>query len=137
MTPREYFLRDVARVLLAQVFAGAGVAVLAILLTLAQAGAEAALTTGVTRAKAAAFGALLGVLGSMLTARSVLQSANATSRAPGLAIVPLFTGVLLKVALVAGGVFAGMAWLQLPPLFLLLGYITIHAGYAWAGTARR
>ena len=73
---------------------------------------------GLQRAKAAAFGALLGMLATVVTARSVLKSGEAAARHPaGLAILPVYSGLLVKLLLVAGGAFAGLVWLQLGPLF--------------------
>ena len=127
------FSSAVRRVLAAQAALALGVIALAVIATALHPGPAALPEVGLQRAKAAAFGALLGMLATIVTARSVLKSGEAAARyPPGLAMLPVYTGLLMKILLVAGGAFAGLVWLQLGPLFLLLGYITMKAGYLWA-----
>ncbi|MGR3914945.1 MAG: hypothetical protein OD918_10635 [Gammaproteobacteria bacterium] len=134
------FAQAVRRVLAAQAALAVMLVAVALVATALHPGMAALPTLGLLRAKAAAFGALLGMLATVLTARSVLQSGKAIARADGsagFAALPLYAGLLMKLLLVAGGAFAGMVWLQLGPLFVLLGYITMQAGYAWAGGEAR
>ncbi len=132
--PPRLFSPEVRRVLAAQAALALGVVALALIATALHPGPAALPEAGLQRAKAAAFGALLGMLATVVTARSVLKSGEAAARHPsGLAILPVYSGLLVKLLLVAGGAFAGLVWLQLGPLFLLLGYITMQAGYLWAG----
>ena len=127
------FSSAVRRVLAAQVALALGVIALAVIATALHPGPAALPEVGLQRTKAAAFGALLGMLATVVTARSVLKSGEAAARyPPGLAMLSVYTGLLMKILLVAGGAFAGLVWLQLGPLFLLLGYITMKAGYLWA-----
>ncbi|MGR3984547.1 MAG: hypothetical protein OD817_04730 [Gammaproteobacteria bacterium] len=131
------FTPPVRRVLAAQAALALAVMALALAATALHAGMAALPALGLMRAKAAAFGALLGMLATLVTARSVLQSAKAAEHAAGMAILPVYAGLLMKLLLVAGGAFAGLVWLQLGPLFVLLGYITMQAGYFWAGGETR
>ena len=133
MTTR-FFSRSVRPVLIAQ-FA---LTFVLITVTLAVTTTFGEFATGISRAKACAFGAALGMLATLVTARSVLQSGAAAENPAraNLAIVPVFSGLLVKLLVVAGGAFAGLIWLQLPPFFLLLGYITMQAGYFWAGRGK-
>ena len=126
--------RSVRRVLTAQ---AAGTLLLLALVVLATAllqGADAAASLGLARAKAAAFGALLGIATTVVTARSVLHSSHAAAQHPHFGLLPIYAGLLLKLLLVAGGTFAGLVHLNLEPLYVVLGYITMQAGYFWAGT---
>ncbi len=126
--------RSVRRVLTAQVLCTLLLLVLVMLATALLEGADAMATLGLARAKAAAFGALLGILTTVVTARSVLHSSRAAAQHPHFGLLPVYAGLLLKLLIVAGGAFAGLVLLRLGPLYVVLGYITMHAGYLWAGT---
>ncbi|WP_424947231.1 hypothetical protein [Candidatus Spongiihabitans sp.] len=103
-------------------------------------------TLSLARVKAVAFGSLLGILATVITARSVIKSSQAaTEHSPKqghgesnasahLGMLPLYSGLLFKLLLVAGGAFVGLAYLQLGPLYIALGYITMQAGYIWAAS---
>lgn len=115
--------KSIRRVLLAQVILG--VVLVAVVWVVD--------SLGLGRAGAVAFGAVLGMLATMVTARSVIQSSRAAETSH-FALLPLYSGLLFKLVLVAGGVFVGLVYLGLMPLYVLLGYITLQAGYFWAGT---
>lgn len=108
---------------------------LAFLMTALGSGTDALATLGWSRAKALAFGALIGILATLVTARSVIKSSHAVERADlgaQLGMLPIYSGLLLKLIVVAGGAFFGMVYLGLGPLHVVLGYITMQAGYVWA-----
>lgn len=84
------------------------------------------------RAKSLAFGALLGILVTLVTARSVLKSSRVAEderHGAHLAMLPIYAGLLFKLVIVAGGTFFGLAYLRLAPLYIVLGYIAMQAGY--------
>ncbi len=124
--------QSIRRVLLAQVI----LAVFLIVVLLAAAGWSGAVaieTLEPTRVKAVAFGAFLGILATLVTVRSVIKSSRAVTENPSLVMLPIYSGLLLKFLLVAGGFFMGMVYLQLGPLYIALGYISMQVGYVWVG----
>ncbi len=128
--------RSVRRVLAAQVILALLLVVLVMLASalLSGSGPAAAMTLGLARAKAAAFGALLGILATVVTARSVVKSSRAVVKNPHLGMLPVYSGLLFKLLIVAGGAYAGLVYWAFGPLYVALGYITMQAGYLWAGT---
>ncbi len=127
--------RSVRRVLAAQAVLALLLAALMLLATAVWQGPAALATLGLARAKAAAFGSLLGILATVATARSVLKSSRAAEENPHLALLPVYSGLLLKLLIVAGGAFVGMVYWRFGPFPVALGYLTVQAGYAWAATA--
>lgn len=136
--------KSIQRVLLAQVILAFALVGIVILATAVGAGGGAimnAITTlGLGRATATAFGALLGILATLVTARSVLKSSRAVidnpHLGPHLGMLPVYSGLLFKLFIVAGGAFAGLVLMALSPIYLVLGYITMQAGYFWAANER-
>jgi len=91
---------------------------------------------GLSRAFALMFGAGLGIFTTAITARVVLRSGRAAAdsadnpeAAGARGMLPVYAGVVWKLLIVAGGAFVGMVYFDLRPLFLLLGFIIIQAGY--------
>ena len=126
--------RSVRRVLVAQALLTALLVVLVVVATIALSGTAAVATLGLMRAKAVAFGALLGILATVVTARSVVKSSRAVMENPHFGMLPIYSGLLLKLLVVAGGTFVGLAYWSFGPLYVALGYITMQAGYWWAAT---
>lgn len=122
------------RVLTAQATTTLALTTLILLVTAASTGTSTLPTLGLTRTKAVAFGAAIGMLTTIATARSVLKSTDTTKHTTdaGTGIIPLYTGLAIKLTLVAGGTLFGMTHLNLSPLLMLLGYLTMQLGYAWA-----
>lgn len=123
--------RYIRRVLALQAVCALALVVLVMLAT-ALAAPAAALTSGLARAGAAAFGSALGILATVVTARSVIKSGRAVADNPHLGLLPVYSGLLWKLLIVAGGAYFGLVYLQLGPLYVVLGYITMQAGYVWA-----
>ena len=129
--------QSLKRVLVAQVLLGFLLILLVVLGTAVLSGPATLATLGLARAKAAAFGALLGILATVVTARSVVKSSRAVvenPQTPYLGMLPVYSGLLLKLLIVAGGAFVGLAYWKFGPLYVVLGYITMQAGYLWAAT---
>ena len=125
--------QSLRRVLAAQVLLGVLLVGLVVLATAVLSGPAVA-TLGPARAKAVAFGSLLGILATVVTARSVVKSSRAAVKNPHLGMLPVYSGLLLKLLIVAGGAFLGLVYWELGPLYVVLGYITMQAGYWWAAS---
>ena len=132
--PPPDMARSVKRVLAAQLGLGILLIALVALATVVWSGTAALGTLGAARIKAAAFGSLLGILATVATARSVVKSSRAVMKNPHFGMLPLYSGLLLKLLIVAGGVFWGLVHWQLGPLYVVLGYTIMQAGYLWAAT---
>lgn len=124
--------QSVRRVLAAQVVCALLLLVLVMLATALLSGPAMVATAGVARTKAAAFGSLLGILATVVTARSVLKSSRVAEEHPHFGLLPVYAGLLLKLLLVAGGAFVGLVYLRLGPFYVVLGYLTMQSGYIWA-----
>ena len=85
------------------------------------------------RIVAAAYGAGLGITATIVTARSVVKSAQAAAAQPHFGLLPVFSGLLVKLALVAGGAYVGLAVFNLGALFMVAGYLAMQIGYVWVG----
>ena len=125
--------RYIRRVLALQAVCALALVALVVLATALAAAPAAALTLGLARAVAAAFGSARGILATMVTARSVIKSGRAVAANPHLGLLPVYSGLLWKLLIVAGGAYLGLAHFGMKPLYLMLGYITMQAGYVWAG----
>lgn len=128
--------QSVRRVLRAQVVCALAVigAVLAVagVCAIFGGGAEALRAFAVPRVKAVAFGGVLGILSTAITARNVLQSSRAVAAGSHLGSAPLYSGLLGKILLVAGGTLLGLIYFDLGPLSIVLGYSTMPVAYLWA-----
>jgi len=129
--PIETLEQSVRRVLLLQVVFAVLLVLVTVLITAIVSGPEVIKTLGLVRAKSVAFGSLLGILATVVTARSVIKSSSAVAENPYFGMLPVYSGLLFKLVIVAGGTFAGLVYLGLGPLMVVLGYITMQAGYMW------
>ncbi len=102
---------------------------------LVQTGLAVALVVGVlvwsrpSSALAAAFGAVLGILGTVVTGRSVRRSSEAAVVRPGYALVPVFSGVLQKLLIVGAGITLGYLLFGLSPVYTLSGLGLMQLGF--------
>jgi len=104
---------------------GAGVALVSTLLNW-----PVGFQEGLSRGFSFTFGAGLGVFTTAITARVAIQSARAAAEAAGVnGVLPVYVGLAWKLIAVAGGAFVGIAYFDLRPMFMLLGYIIVQAGY--------
>lgn len=134
-TRSENFVQTVRQVLIAQGLCALGVVVMVGLATLIFSGAAAVPTLGLMRIKAVLFGSLLGIISTVITARNVLKSGQSAAehQLGYLSMTPLFAGLLVRFMLIAGGVFVSLAYLKLAPLYVIIGYLAMQAGYLWLG----
>lgn len=89
------------------------------------------MTDCLARVKAAAYGAILAISGTLLSARSVRRSTDAKYQRPdaGLApvsIAPIFSGVVNKLVIVGGGIALGLIALELSPIHLVSVYLIVQ-----------
>ena len=82
---------------------------------------------GIDRSKAPVFaflyGAILGMVSTMLSKRSVSRSSQAATTTPHYAMLPVYMGLLNKLLIVGGGLAAGLVILGLVPIFIVSGYL--------------
>ncbi len=87
------------------------------------------LFSGLQGAAAVAFGSVIGILLTWITARSVRRSSTAVLRHPGKAMLPLYSGLVQKLLIGGGGIVFGFTVLQLDPLFIVLGFGLSQLGF--------
>ena len=87
--------------------------------------------------KALGFGSLLGIVNTILSARSVRRSSRAALTTPSLAMVPVYVGLLNKLVVIGGGIAFGLIALGLAPLFVVVGYAVSQAAFIVANLGIR
>lgn len=80
-------------------------------------------------ALASAFGAGLGVLGTLVSARGVWRTGGGQIAKGVPSLAPIYLGALQKLLVVAVGVAFALVVLDLQPMFLLIGLILSQFGY--------
>ncbi|KAA3631481.1 MAG: ATP synthase subunit I [Proteobacteria bacterium] len=78
---------------------------------------------------AGGFGSALGILGTIVSARSVRRASRSGRAGPIVSLTPVFVGEFQKLLIVGVGVAVGLAVLELRALFLLSGLILSQFGY--------
>ena len=86
----------------------------------------------VPSALAAAYGAALGILGTVLSARSVVRASSRAGSASAPSVLPLYLGEIQKLLIVGAGVGFGLVIMDLGAVFLLLGLALSQIGYVVA-----
>ena len=83
---------------------------------------------------AALYGSVLAIAGTILSARSIRRSARYSGGEGNelgfSALVPIYSGLLNKLFIVGGGIAFGLIWLDLKPVFVVLGYIVVQIAAA-------
>ncbi len=82
--------------------------------------------------KATGYGGLLGMLNTVLSARSVRKSSRAVIESPNRALLPVFAGLVNKLVIIGGGMAVGMIVAALMPLFVVIGYVVVQIAFVWA-----
>ena len=80
--------------------------------------------------KASIYGSMLAITGTILSARSVNRSSQATSDLGHLAMAPIYSGLLNKLVIVGGGIALGLIVLSLEPIFVVIGYFVVQMAAA-------
>lgn len=88
---------------------------------------------GWVRVKSLVFGALLGGLAVILTARSVVKSSHVAAENAhfDFGMLPLYSGLVFKLVTIAVGVFLGLVYFHLALHYIVLGYSIMLAAYVW------
>jgi hypothetical protein len=78
-----------------------------------------------------AYGALLAIIGTLLSARSIRRSAKASDDElvdgqGHLFMVPVFSGLLNKLVIVGGGIAFGLVVLNLIPMLVIASYLIVQ-----------
>ena len=84
--------------------------------------------------RAAVYGSVLAIAGTILSARSIRRSARYSAvdgnELSFSALVPIYSGLLNKLVIVGGGIAFGLVWLGLEPVYVVLGYIVVQVAAA-------
>ncbi|HED14541.1 MAG TPA: hypothetical protein ENI62_12950 [Gammaproteobacteria bacterium] len=83
---------------------------------------------------AVALGCVLGIVNTLLTGRSVLRASQTLQHGKGLGMLPLYTGLVNKFLLVAGGIAVGGLVLQWSLPFIILGFVVMQVGFLFCST---
>ncbi len=92
----------------------------------------AALWSHPSSALAALFGSALGIVGTLVSARSVKRTSRHAGAGPVYSLVPVYMGEVQKLLIIGVGVALGLVVLDLPAMFLLCGLILAQFGYVVA-----
>jgi len=85
---------------------------------------------------AGAWGTGIGLIATVLTGRSVKRASAAAQSSPGVALVPVYSGVLQKLLVAGVGVTFGIAVLGFEAIFVLLGLAASQFAYLVAAMPR-
>ena len=129
----ETLEQSARRVLVLQAILAAGLIVLVVLYQWITGGMQQGLNQGFTArfngAVGIGYGAILGILGTLLSKRSVDRSSQAVYSAPRFAMVPVYMGFMNKLLIVGGGLAVGMVILGLGPIYVVSGYLVTQLAY--------
>ncbi|MYJ52843.1 MAG: hypothetical protein F4093_09330 [Gammaproteobacteria bacterium] len=89
------------------------------------------------RLAAAIYGSLLAVGGTMLSARSVRRSSRVAATGSGAALVPIFSGLVLKLVAIGGGIGIGLVYFGLEAISLLTGFIVVQMSSVFSMPGRK
>ena len=103
------------------ILAQAGLALMVVVVLLLSVSLRAALSSSL--------GVALAMVNTWVTRRSIQKSSALAYAQPELSMAPVFTGLVQRLALFAGGMLAGITILHLLPLYILIGFIILQLGY--------
>ena len=75
------------------------------------------------------FGAGLAMFNTILARRSILRSSELAYRQPDASMLPVFSGLIQRLIVFAGGFSAGVIILSLSPLPIVIGFALAQFGY--------
>lgn len=95
----------------------------------------------VTKLKASAYGAMLAITGTILSARSIrtksiktesvkTEKGERVSELGASALLPIYSGLLNKLVIVGGGIGFGLIALALEPIFVVSSYFIVQVAVA-------
>ncbi len=82
------------------------------------------------------YGALVGMVGTMLSKRAADRSSRAIVDAPRLAMLPVYLGLVNKLLIVGGGLAFGPIFFGLGPILVVSGYLVSQAAFVWVAVRR-
>ncbi|MGI9319500.1 MAG: ATP synthase subunit I [bacterium] len=94
-------------------------------------GLEQGIPQGRVNAIGCLYGALLGMVNTMISKRSVARSSRAAMKSPQYAMLPVYMGLLNKLLIVGGGLAIGLVALGLEPIFVVSGYLITQLALIW------
>ena len=97
-------------------------------------GPSQGITQGLVNAAGCIYGALLGMVNTMLSKRSVARSSRVALKTPQYAMLPVYIGLLNKLLIVGGGLAIGLVALGLGPIFVVSGYLVTQLALIWVAT---
>lgn len=112
--------RTVRQILLIQ-----GVAALIVLMAFAAYFALEGSENVATGLIAAGYGSMLALIGTVISARSVRRSSDFAATGSNMAMVPIFSGLVLKLIVMGGGIGLGLVLLGLDAIPLLVAFAAI------------
>lgn len=74
---------------------------------------------------AALYGSLLPIIGTMISARSAQRSSRIAATGSNMAMVPIFSGLMLKLGIMGGGIGVGLVFLSLDAMPLLVSFAIV------------
>ncbi|MYB34747.1 MAG: hypothetical protein F4X92_06425 [Gammaproteobacteria bacterium] len=74
---------------------------------------------------AAGYGSMLALIGTMISARSAQRSGDFAATGSNMAMVPIFSGLVLKLVVMGGGIGLGLALLGLDAIPLLVAFAVV------------
>ncbi len=74
---------------------------------------------------AACYGSMLALIGTMISARSARRSSDFLATSSNMAMVPIFSGLVLKLVIMGGGIGLGLALLGLDAIPLLVAFAVV------------
>lgn len=89
----------------------------------------AGLFYGLQEGVSIAFGAGLAMFNTILARRSILRSSELAYRQPDASMLPVFSGLIQRLIVFAGGFSAGVMILSLQPLPIIIGFALAQFGY--------
>jgi len=74
---------------------------------------------------AACYGSMLALIGTMISARSARRSSDFLATSSNMAMVPIFSGLVLKLVIMGGGIGLGLVLLGLDAIPLLVAFAVV------------
>ncbi len=87
------------------------------------------LLSGMYEGVSIAFGAGLAMFNTILARRSISRSSELAYRQPDASMLPVFSGLIQRLIVFAGGFSAGVILLDLQPLPIVIGFALAQFGY--------
>lgn len=78
---------------------------------------------------AVVLGASLAIVNTLLSRRSIQRASELAYQKPDMSMLPIFSGLIQRLMVFAAGFAAGVVWLSLAPLPILIGFILAQFGY--------